>query len=68
MASSMSFLSLGNVKMILNTWRLHHGGSIPCDLMVSPKEHKDMLHATYRLKIAICDRRKRHLPLTDRCP
>jgi hypothetical protein len=24
------------------------------DHMVSPKEHKDMLYATYRLKIVIC--------------
>jgi hypothetical protein len=31
-------------------------------------EHKDMLHAAYRLKIAICYRNKRHLPLRDRCP
>jgi hypothetical protein len=30
-------------------------------------EHKDMLHATYRLKIAICYRNKRHLPFRDKC-
>jgi hypothetical protein len=26
----MSFLSLGSGKMVLETWWLHHGGSIPC--------------------------------------
>jgi hypothetical protein len=31
-------------------------------------EQKDKLHATYRLRIAICYRSKRHLPLRDRCP
>jgi hypothetical protein len=30
-------------------------------------EHKDMLHATYRFKRAVCYRNKRHLPLRDRC-
>jgi hypothetical protein len=35
---------------------------------VSQMEHKDMLHATYRLKIAICCSNKRYLPLGDRCP
>jgi hypothetical protein len=58
-------------KMVLNTWWLHHSGSISCDHMVSARvsqmEHKDMLHATYRLKIAICYRNKRHFPLRDRC-
>jgi hypothetical protein len=37
MASPMSFLSLGNGKMVLDMWWLHHGGSIFCDNMVSPK-------------------------------
>jgi hypothetical protein len=34
---------------------------------VSQMEHKDMLHATYRLKIAVCYQNKRHLPMRDRC-
>jgi hypothetical protein len=34
---------------------------------VSQMEHKDMLHATYRLKIAIHYRSKRHLSLKDKC-
>jgi hypothetical protein len=34
---------------------------------VSQMKHKDMLHATYSLKIAICYRNKRHFPLRDRC-
>jgi hypothetical protein len=55
MASSMSFLSLGSGKVALNTWWLHYSCSIPCNHKVSLKgfqmEHKDMIHATYRLKI-----------------
>jgi hypothetical protein len=35
--STMSFLFLGCGKMALDTWQLHHGGSILCDHMVSPK-------------------------------
>jgi hypothetical protein len=31
-------------------------------------ELKDMLHTTYRLKIAICYRNKRHLLLREGCP
>jgi hypothetical protein len=30
-------------------------------------EHKVMLHAIYRLKIAICYRNKRYLHLRDKC-
>jgi hypothetical protein len=37
MTSSMSFLSLGSGKMVLDMGWLHPGGSIPCDHMVSPK-------------------------------
>jgi hypothetical protein len=37
MASPMSFLSIGSGKLALHIWCLHHGGSIPCDHMVSPK-------------------------------
>jgi hypothetical protein len=37
MASPMSVLSLGNGNMALNTWWLHHGGSISCEHMISPK-------------------------------
>jgi hypothetical protein len=37
MVSPMSFPFLGSGKMALDTWWLHHGGSIPCDHMVSPK-------------------------------
>jgi hypothetical protein len=36
--------------------------SLPRD---SQMEYKDMIHAMYRLKIAICYRNKRHLPLRD---
>jgi hypothetical protein len=39
----------------------------PC-LCLSQMEDKDMLHATYRLRIADCYRRTRHVPLRDRCP
>jgi hypothetical protein len=35
---------------------------------VSQMANKDMLHATYRLKIAICCRNKGHLPQRDRRP
>jgi hypothetical protein len=66
MVSPMSFLSLGSGKMALYTWWLHRGGNISGDHMVSPKGlsngTKDMLHATYRLKIAIFYWNKRHLP------
>jgi hypothetical protein len=57
--------------MALNTWWLHHGGSIMMAAFpvttwllqrASQMENKDMLHATYRLRIAICYRNKRHLP------
>jgi hypothetical protein len=52
MASPMIFPSLGSV--VLNTWWLHHDGSIPCDHKVSPEGlsngHKDRLHATHGLK------------------
>jgi hypothetical protein len=41
----------------VTTWSLKKGFQM---------EHKDMLHATYRLKIVICYRKKRHIPL--RCP
>jgi hypothetical protein len=44
---------------LVTTWSLQRA---------SQMEHKDMLHATDRLKIAICYRNKRHLPLRDRCP
>jgi hypothetical protein len=58
--------------MALDMWWLHHGGSISSDHMVSSKgllmEHKDKIHATYRLRIAICYRNKRHFPLRERCP
>jgi hypothetical protein len=54
----MSFLFLGSGKIALDMWLLHHGGNIPCDHMVSPKEHKDMLHAPYRLEIASCYRNR----------
>jgi hypothetical protein len=37
MVSVMSFLSLGNGKMVLDMWWLHHGDSISCDHMISPK-------------------------------
>jgi hypothetical protein len=62
MASPMSFLFLGSGKMALDMWWLYHGGSILCDHMASPKEHRNMLHARYGLKRAICYRNKRHLP------
>jgi hypothetical protein len=39
--------------------------AFPVNHMVSPKEQKDMLHATYRLKIAIYSRNKRHFPLRE---
>jgi hypothetical protein len=71
MVSTMSVLSLGRGKVALYMWWGHHGDNIPCNHMLSPRisqmEHKDMLHATYRLKIAICHRHKRHLPQRDRC-
>jgi hypothetical protein len=71
MALPMIFLFLGSGKMALDTWWLHHGG-ISCDHMVSPKglsnETQDKLHVTYRLRIAICYRSTRHLPLRDRSP
>jgi hypothetical protein len=55
MTVPVGFLSLGSGKIVLYTWWLHDGGSIPCNHMVSLKgfqmEHKDMIHATYRLKI-----------------
>jgi hypothetical protein len=37
MASSMSFLSLGSGKKVLDVWQLHHGSSISYDPMLSPK-------------------------------
>jgi hypothetical protein len=61
-ASPISFLFLGSGKMVLDTWWLHHDGSISCDHMVAPKKHKDKLNAKYRLSVAICYRSKRHLP------
>jgi hypothetical protein len=72
MVSPMSFQSFRRGKMAPDTWWLHHGGSIPVTTWslqsVSQMEHTDMLHATYRLKIAICYRSKRCLlPLRDRC-
>jgi hypothetical protein len=58
MASHMSFMFLGNGKMALDTWGLHHGRSIPATTWslqrVSQMEHTDMLHGVYRLTIAIC--------------
>jgi hypothetical protein len=36
---------------LVTTWSLQR---------VSQMQHKDMLYATYRLKIAICYRNKRH--------
>jgi hypothetical protein len=54
-------------KMALDTWRLYHGGTTLCDHMVSPKGlSRDMLHATCRLRLAICYRNKT-LSLRDRC-
>jgi hypothetical protein len=44
--------------MVLNMWCLHHGGSISCDHIVSPMEHKDMLHTTHSHKTTICYRNK----------
>jgi hypothetical protein len=35
---------------------------------VSQMEHKDTLHATYRLKIAVCYRNKRHFLPRERGP
>jgi hypothetical protein len=35
---------------------------------VSQMEHKYMLHATYRLKMGMSYKNKRHLPMRDRCP
>jgi hypothetical protein len=35
--SPMTFLSLGSGKMALNMLCFHHGGSISCGSMVSPK-------------------------------
>jgi hypothetical protein len=37
MASPKNFLFLEKNKMALGRWWLHHGSSIPCDHMVSPK-------------------------------
>jgi hypothetical protein len=37
MMSPKSFLFLGSGKMVLDMWGFHHGGSIPCGHMVSPK-------------------------------
>jgi hypothetical protein len=59
MESPMSFLSLGNVQMVLIRWWLHHGGSIPCDHVVSTMgsqiEHKDVLHANIQAQnTALC--------------
>jgi hypothetical protein len=49
MASPMRSLLLRSGKMALDTWWLHHGGSISYDHMLSQRvsqmEHKDMLHA-----------------------
>jgi hypothetical protein len=43
---------------LVTTWSLQR---------VSQMEHKDVLYATYRLKIAISYRSKRHLSLRDKC-
>jgi hypothetical protein len=49
MASPMSFLFLGSVKLVLDSWWFYHGDIISCNHMVSQMEHKDMLH-TYNIQ------------------
>jgi hypothetical protein len=57
----MSFLSLGNGKMGLKcgglSWWQHF--LCPHDLSKRLSNVRDMLHATYRLEIAICDSNER---------
>jgi hypothetical protein len=49
---------LGNGKMALDMWWLHHGGSISCDHMVSPKglSNGTQRHVTCNIQaqIAVC--------------
>jgi hypothetical protein len=71
MVSPMSLPSLGSGK-----WRWTPGGSIMVAAFpvttrslqrVSQMEHEDVLHATNRLKTAICYRNNTYLPLRHRC-
>jgi hypothetical protein len=43
----MSFIFLRSGKMALDKWWLHHGGSISCDHMVSPKGLSNGTQACY---------------------
>jgi hypothetical protein len=53
MVSPMIFLSVGSAKMVLNMWGLHHGGSISCDHIVSPKglSSGTQRHITCNIKV-----------------
>jgi hypothetical protein len=71
MESPMSLLFLGSGKMVLDTWWLHHGGTISSDHVVSPKGLSNEIrrHVTCNIQAQlVCYRNKRHLPLRDRRP
>jgi hypothetical protein len=53
MVSPLSFLFLGSRKMALDTWWLHHGGTISCDHMVSPKglSNGTQRHVTFNIQV-----------------
>jgi hypothetical protein len=64
--ASPYFLFLGTGKMVLHIWFLHHGCSIPCDHMVSPK---GLSNGTQRHVMQhTCSEQQSVIGIKDICP